>query len=228
MHTATTLGFLRRRRAWLAPLAAGLALTLVAPGVLAQCQTNQNCWPPPGGCAYPAAGPTFYPLFVAVGIRNLELHDPNACAVMPTQGGSAVQSFFDVFVEIQVSTDAGQTWTSHSLANRPCGVRILPPVPVGQDLVFDTEMLQLELQGLPNGMLIRESPTLASNGRITQTSLGGGLYRIDCFFDVFTEISPDGGQGWLPAGTSLRMTTIDRAPTASLPGSWGTVKVMYR
>ena len=92
---------------------------------------------------------------------------------------------------------------------------------------FQTEMVAMSLTGF-GGIRVRESPSLPSLGQTRITDIGGGMYHIDSFFDVFTELSADGGQGWLPAGTSLRMTTIDRAPTAVLPGSWGTVKVLHR
>jgi PEP-CTERM motif len=65
---------------------------------------------------------------------------------------------------------------------------------------FDTEMLSMLLQGTtPLGpYMIRESPTRASTGRTTITDIGGGMYHIDSFFDVFTELSVDGGASWIP------------------------------
>ena len=66
---------------------------------------------------------------------------------------------------------------------------------VGQadGITFDTEMLQVDLSGgsLPGGVMIRESPTLASLGSTKLTDQGGGNFRIDSFFDVFTELPPD-------------------------------------
>src|SRR5438477_10706248 len=61
-------------------------------------------------------------------------------------------------------------------------------------------MLALNLSGnSPYGpFMIRESPTLASTGQTTITDIGGGLYHIDSFFDVFTELSLDDGQSWIP------------------------------
>ena len=66
---------------------------------------------------------------------------------------------------------------------------------------FDTEMLEMSLSGVsPLGpFMIRESPTKVSTGKTTIADIGGGLYQIDSFFDVFTELSTDGGQNWLPA-----------------------------
>jgi len=229
MRPAHSLRFPLAHRVSLAMLAAGLTLVLAAPCVLAQCQTNQNCWPPPGGCAYPAPGPVFYPGSPGpTGIRNALLYDPNACAPMPTQGGSAINSFFDVFVDIDLSTDGGGNWTHYNLPLCPSGVHILPPVLAPLDLHFATEMLQLNLSGGGMPAMIRESPTLASMGGTNQRDLGGGIYRIDSFFDVFTELSLDGGQSWYPAGQALHVTTIDATPTVTLGSTWGTIKIRYR
>jgi len=217
------------RRWALCVLAAGLALVLAAPSVLAQCQTNQNCWPPPGGCAYPAPGPVFYPGTPGpMGIRNGELSDPSACAPLPPQGGSQIDSFFDIVVIIELTTDGGTNWTPYALPPRPSTVRIQPPIPSGPDLFFDTEMLQLDLSGGGMPVMIRESPTLPSTGRITQRDLGGGQYQLDSFFDVFTELSLDGGQSWFPSNQPLHTTTIDKSPTPTRASTWGTVKVLYR
>lgn len=61
---------------------------------------------------------------------------------------------------------------------------------------FDTEILSMSLKGNIGGIPveIRESPSLPSTGKTTIVDLGGGLWNIDSFFDVFTEISIDGGQ----------------------------------
>ena len=79
---------------------------------------------------------------------------------------------------------------------------------------FQTEMLSLNLQGgsLPPGVLIRESPTLQSTGQTTITAIGGGLYQIDSFFDVFTELSIDGGQSWMPSTTGPGHVTLTGVP----------------
>ena len=216
-----------RLRALVATLTVGIALSVPAPDVLAQCQTNQSCYPPPGGCAYPAPGPIFYPGSPGPhGIRNGFLYDPDACAPLPPQGGSSVDSFFDIFVEIDLSPDGGATWVPRSLSPQPGAVRINPPVPQGPDLVFDTELVALDLVGID--FKLRESPTLPSPGRITRTDLGGGQYRIDSFFDVFTELSLDGGQTWFPSNQQLHITTVTHEPTPARASTWGAVKILYR
>ena len=214
-----------RMRACLAPLAIAFALVASAPQARSQCQTNQNCWPPPGvTCAYPAPGAVFYPGTTA-GVRNVELREPNACAPYPPQGGAPIQSFFDVFVDIELTLDNGGNW-SPSTVTAPCVVRISPPPTAPPNQTFQTEMLSMSLTS--GGVMIRESPTLPSQGQTTKQDLGGGLYRIDSFFDVFTELSLDGGQSWHPASQTMHVTTIDRNPTPTRAGTWGTVKILYR
>jgi hypothetical protein len=65
---------------------------------------------------------------------------------------------------------------------------------------FNTEMLLMNLTGSSafGSYMIRESPTLPSLGQTSITNIGGGLYHIDSFFDVFTELSVDGGATWIP------------------------------
>ena len=65
---------------------------------------------------------------------------------------------------------------------------------------FDTEMLSMSLSGGP--AMIRESPSKASTGKTSIIPLGPGgtgPYHIDSFFDVFTELSLDGGTSWMPS-----------------------------
>jgi hypothetical protein len=64
---------------------------------------------------------------------------------------------------------------------------------------FDTEMLSMSLSGLGGTVMVRESPTRASTGKTTITDIGGGMWHIDSFFDVFTELSLDGGTSWMPS-----------------------------
>lgn len=87
---------------------------------------------------------------------------------------------------------------------------------------FQTEMLSMSLAGTsPFGpFMIRESPTLASLGMTSIADIGGGMYHIDSFFDVFTELSIDGGATWIPdAQGPARVTLgpiIPEPATASL------------
>ena len=83
---------------------------------------------------------------------------------------------------------------------------------------FNTEILSLNISGSsPFGpFMIRESPTLASTGQTTITSIGGGMFQIDSFFDVFTELSLDGGNSWIPSDTSTHLVLVPEPCTITL------------
>jgi hypothetical protein len=69
----------------------------------------------------------------------------------------------------------------------------------GQTGTFQVEMTAMLLTGnTPLGpVMIRESPSQPSLGQTSIQSAGSG-YAIDSFFDVFTELSIDGGNTWYP------------------------------
>jgi hypothetical protein len=101
----------------------------------------------------------------------------------------------------------------------------------GPTRFFDTEMLQLDLNA-GGCVLIRESPTKASTGKTAITDLGGGMFRVDSFFDVFTELSTDCGQTW---HESTDAAGNPYAGHMEIPGTvaaawvpWSDVKQLYR
>ena len=76
---------------------------------------------------------------------------------------------------------------------------------------FDTEIIAMSLTGDIAGMqvIIQQHQTIPSLGQTTITDLGGALWEIDSFFDVFTELSVDLGSGFtpfVPATEGVRMT----------------------
>lgn len=81
---------------------------------------------------------------------------------------------------------------------------------------WNTEIVSMAMTGSIGGVdiLIRESPTLSSIG-ITSVESGSN-FRIDSFFDVFTELSVDGGQTWMPSEGSCRMTLVPEPTTICL------------
>ncbi len=92
-------------------------------------------------------------------------------------------------------------------------VRRGPLMPNG---VIETEIVSMSLTGnSPMGMImVRESPTMASMGRITLVS--GSFFDVfvaDSFFDVFTELSTDSQPGMVfmntePVNVQARITAI--------------------
>ena len=84
--------------------------------------------------------------------------------------------------------------------------------------LFDTEIVSMNLSGDIDsiGVEIRESPTAASLGMTDIIDLGGGLYHIDSFFDVFTELSVDGGQTWIASDSYAHMVLVPEPATLGL------------
>ncbi len=121
----------------------------------------------------------------------------------------------DSSVEMEISTDDGNTFQKTSapaqvtITVAPCGDNS----PTISERLFQTEMLQMDISGLPGGLMIRESPSLPSRGTTslrvnpndTWDIVVGNPRRIGSFFDVFPELSTDGGQTWIPADGPLHL-----------------------
>lgn len=146
-------------------------------------------------------------------LMNTELTNPTPTPstpgiVPPPDPGnnvpSSTTSFFDIFVELTLDGN------SYTASGQGQALLSTPDNMLPFTTVFDTEMLQLDISGgtLPSGMMLRESPTQQSTGQLTATNLGGGIYQIDSFFDVFVELSLDGGDTWRPANKALHLTSV--------------------
>ena len=155
----------------------------------AQYLQNDQFMPSPH---YHGGNPVF--LVPAVQLVSLDFDISNGRVLPPSAGGSRISSFFDVFTDMVLSTNGGAPthFTSHTN-----GTVNITDAGGG---VYNTEMTQLDITGgtLPAGMRLRESPTLQSLGQTTITPQGN-QFKINSFFDVFTELSLDNGQTWNPA-----------------------------
>ncbi|MFN0130023.1 MAG: hypothetical protein ACKV19_25440 [Verrucomicrobiales bacterium] len=159
--------------------------------------------PPLGGEYRPANAGEIHALFAS---GQFQLIDPIHFGFLdtfdpPALGQSTIHSFGST-VSMMLSADGGTTFNP---VENPAGVavRVDSTHGVGDTRFFDTEMLQLDLVGgvaggLPPGVIVRESPTLASRGKTTIQEVPGG-YQIDSFFDIFVELSIDNGQTWMPS-----------------------------
>lgn len=136
----------------------------------------------------------------------------------PSVGGTNVENF-NSQLDLQVSTDGGSTFSS---------VRVAAPVTVtvashgsGSSGLYDTEMTSLSLSGgLPGGIMIRESPTLRSYGQTEIKPQTDGTYRVTSFFDIFTELSTDGGATWSGATNGpVRVELTTPAPEIPKPSN---------
>jgi hypothetical protein len=134
----------------------------------------------------------------------------------PPPASSALYSASNVLATFQISIDQ-QTWFLTQVTG-PLTVMMdnttVPGEPVDK---FDIEIVQMALSGVSEfgPIMLRESPTKQSLGKHTIRSDPRG-YRVSSFFDVFTELSTDGGATWIPADRSIRMQ-VNAPPPA--PGS---------
>ncbi len=142
-------------------------------------------------------------------------------AITPPLPGYSTSHTFGSELEFDVSYDGGLTY-SHTTAPATVGVQIT--CRLGDDGVteyYDTEMTQLDISGggLPSNVQIHESPTKASLGRTTSSAVSGGNggYQLDSFFDVFTEVSTDGGNSYYPSIAGPATVTLQpHSPSSQL------------
>ncbi len=144
---------------------------------------------------------------------------PSSYEGLATLGSLSLKCFQGVVREA-VGNDELQTYSSMLVTNVDLGTGPVSTTFTGpmQTLVtdrnlsttglFDAEIVSMSLSGDAGGMplVLREAPSLISSGQIDITDLGGGLYHIDSFFDVYTELSVDGGQTWVPVDAAQRLT----------------------
>lgn len=104
----------------------------------------------------------------------------------PQGGPYTIDSFFDVWTEI--SFDAPTT------------------SPDGLVTEADAQILSM---GLPPTGPLRLDAIHEHRGHVTVLKLQdpGGGFQIDSFFDVFTELSVDGGQDFVPAANPTRLVS---------------------
>ncbi|MGA2624788.1 MAG: SdrD B-like domain-containing protein [Bacteroidota bacterium] len=160
------------------------------------------------------AGDVVSPPGISIGDLNGDGHpdlvvtDRASSPPMPPVGSSVTNSFscdvLYLFGGLQRSS------------NGACSVRYTHTFDDGTTQYFDAEMLQLDISGgtLPGGVMVRESPSKASLGRTSVRASGGGGYMVSSFFDVFTELSLDGGSTWTPQ-PPFTLAYADTIPASS-------------
>ena len=133
-----------------------------------------------------------------------------AVAPPATLGASVTSDYFATFEgQLVLAPPLVATTVTHPLSLQARMVeRITLAGTQGAMRTFDTELLTFELgdSATPAGAMVRESPSVASTGRTTITTLSGSQYLIESFYDVWLDISLDGGRIWHPAEGVVRMT----------------------
>jgi hypothetical protein len=190
------------KRAWLAPA----VVVLSATGARAQVVTSDPYLYGPGrnyvqtGAATRyVSGSSFFDVFVELDLGGTPVWGSDAG---PIEGRPPVEAHGSVMVNGQ----APLTWSVTS-------DMLIDTIP-GSPGNFNIQVSELDLTGgtLPPLMEIRSSPNVPSVGQTQITDVGGGLYRIDSFFDIFTELSLDGGATWIPASNGPTHVQLTPAP----------------
>lgn len=145
----------------------------------------------------------------------LMLENPPQTGSALPQPGTAIFADFDVHVSYNSQRRNSMTTRRESMDASTMRMSIFAdPTNGGPDghRGFDIELLQMDLSAgtLPPGTLLRESPTRSSGGRLSMdaSSLRSDGFIVDSFFDIWTELSLDGGQTWIEADSALRMASV--------------------
>ncbi len=158
-------------------------------------------------------GGTFDAELVSLSLQGANPVNPISLRSLGGGGQYSVDSFFDVFTELSVGgSESTSTFATEIVSMSLSGYLNLDHT-TG---IFATEIVSMSLSGDVGGtpVIIRESPTMSSTGQTTITDLGNGMYHVDSFFDVFTELSVDGGQTWTPSEGPTRMELAPEPPPA--------------
>jgi PEP-CTERM motif len=176
--------------------------------------TDPNLPPLGGAYVYPANQPDFQGGGLRMTFTGVYDHVTGP-ATLSQSGADELEQYGSVWSGL-LSANLGP-FVSMS-ASGTAEVRTLGKwgVPTG---TFSAELLAMDLSGSSSDgpFMIRESPSLASHGQTTITPLGGGQFQIDSFFDVFTELSLDGGVNWIPSQGPSRVVLL-AAPEPSALG----------
>jgi hypothetical protein len=126
---------------------------------------------------------------------------------------------YNAQVDYLVSTDGGITF-SPGRAPAMLTVRTYHSRDFDGRATYETELLQMDVSGgdLPVGMRLRESPTRVSEGGISIRAMTDN-YKINSFFDIFTELTLDNGVTWQPAGGVGHVEAQAVAPSNPFPTS---------
>ncbi|MDP1623732.1 MAG: T9SS type A sorting domain-containing protein [Bacteroidales bacterium] len=132
-------------------------------------------------------------------ITNLSLGGYSNNVPPPPLGSFTVLPFTSM-ATFDFSVDFGLTFQQNTA---PCQMlmRVDHTLDSAGLMYFETEIISLSLQGgtLPPGVMLRESidPTALSTGLLRMKEVPGG-FQIDSFFDIWTELSFNGGSAWTP------------------------------
>lgn len=173
-----------------------------------------------GQLKHDSTGPTQYQDSATGGIIPTEMVSMSLTShgdpvTVPPGGSSfAVDSFFDIFYEIDFEVD--------SFFDVFTELRVTPGEQTETVGTFATEILSMDLSSSPDPpelqgpVIVRIDPSRMSTGHVTVLKRGDSTYQVDSFFDVFTELTLDDGTTWNPSlGPTPLQGSINVVPEPS-------------
>ena len=179
---------------------ASLAALFASPASASVITTQGNLFPVPGARLRAQNSVTFNPV-------SIDLVDPGgnrvvfSLATIPNGGSTIFNPLFDLEHTIRVGPPGSQVFVDSFIdVNSPIRITRL-----GNSETFDTEILSLTLVSPRGDYIMRLDSSHQSTGLHQVTNLGAGLFQVDSFFDVFFELSIDGGNTFLPASGPMQL-----------------------
>ena len=124
------------------------------------------------------------------------------------------------------ATFKGELQLKPPLAQRPQKIAIDEPILMTERVIsqgkrdeiqrFTTELIAVTFRGsgLPQNVSIRESPRRRSMGKASIATGAPGSHRIQSVYEVWLEISMDGGKTWQVADNAVTMSLMPDVKTA--------------
>jgi len=175
-----------------------------------------DCLPPVNG---QYGSPTLLSYGTELSIRNFVMANFIDCNPPPSAVGQTEIHTNSSTATFEFSQDSGNTWVP---VQAPATIteKITKIGETGTERDFVSEVLSLNISGgsLPPGVMIRESPSKQSTGETRIEDAPEG-FLISSFFDIFTEISPDGGQTFIAAIQPINIILTGAIIVHVIPGS---------
>ncbi len=170
------------------------------------------CLPPSAAHAGYAAGIPGMQYATGLGsvvITGLDIFSFSNC-VTPPASGSAVESFTATSA-FNVSINGGSP-AAITVPNVPLNIIVTFAGTSGGVSTYTEQLTRMDIV-IPGGGMIRVDPTSPSTGSATITT-NGGSFLVSSFFDIFTDISFDGGTTWIPAAASEHVDFVVPEPAS--------------
>jgi len=175
-----------------------------------------DCLPPVNG---QYGSPTLLSYGTELSIRNFVMANFIDCNPPPSAVGQTEIHTNSSTATFEFSQDSGNTWVP---VQAPATIteKITKIGETGTERDFVSEVLSLNISGgsLPPGVMIRESPSKQSTGETSIQDAPEG-FLISSFFDIFTEISLDGGQTFIAAIQPINIILTGAIIVHVIPGS---------